>query len=97
MEWKNVAITEQSHIAYLDSDEHWNGFARPWFTMEEALKMNEWLSDFDDSIVYDEERDLFYTTYDPEYREEFVGRDIDGYHLYPIGNGSWMWMLEEQR
>ena len=96
MEWRMVYITERGHMAYLDPDEHWNGFVRPWFTKEEALAMNEWLGDFEDSIVYDEERDLFYTTYDPECREEFAGRDIDGYHLYPIGNGSWTWCIDEE-
>ena len=96
MEWRRVGITDALHMAYLDPEEEWNGFARPWFTKEEALKMNEWLPEFEDGLVYDEENDMFYTTYDTEYREEFHGRDIDGYHLYPIGNGSWTWCLEEE-
>lgn len=51
--------------------------------------MTTWLTEFDDGFVYDDTTDTFTTTYDPDAPESFTGTDIDGMHLYPIGNGSW--------
>ena len=58
--------------------------------------MAAWLPEFDDSLVYDEATDTFATTYDPEAPESFIGTDIDGMHLYPIGSGSWTWKLVDE-
>jgi len=55
--------------------------------------MAAWLPEFDESLVYDEATDAFTTTYDPDAPESFTGTDIDGMHLYPIGNGSWTWAI----
>lgn len=58
--------------------------------------MATWLSDFDDGLVYDETTDTFTTTYDHDALESFAGTEIDGSHLYPIGNGSWTWTIVEE-
>ena len=58
--------------------------------------MPAWLPEFDDSLVYDEKSDAFRTTYDPDLIETFLGTDIDGRHLYPIGAGSWTWVIVDE-
>lgn len=97
--WHNVAIAdiesrpECVHCAYLDPEEEWNGWACPYFERSEVERMAAWLPEFDESLVYDEATDAFTTTYDPDAPESFTGTDIDGMHLYPIGNGSWTWAI----
>lgn len=89
-----ISDVEHAHTAYLDDNERWNGWLQPYFTKEECLAMNEWLkSDFDGDILeYGEKYDTFTTMV---YGEVFQGVDIDGMHLYPIGNGCWTWELSE--
>ena len=41
-------------------------------------------------------QDAFRTTYDPDLAETFPGTDIDGRHLYPIGAGSWTWVIVDE-
>lgn len=84
------------HAAYLDPTEEWNGWACPYFERAEVERMAAWLPEFDDSLVYDEESDAFSTTYDPDLTETFPGTDIDGRHLYPIGAGSWTWVIVDE-
>ncbi len=55
--------------------------------------MTEWLPEFDDGLVYNEEADTFISTYDPDAPEIFPAIEIDGMTLYPIGNGSWTWVI----
>ena len=52
--------------------------------------------EFDDSLAYYEATDTFTTTYNPDTPESFIGADVDGMHLYPIGNGSWTWSILEE-
>lgn len=58
--------------------------------------MSAWLAELDDGLVYDAATDTFTTTYDPNAPESFTGTDIDGMHLYPIGNGSWTWAIVDE-
>lgn len=102
MEPHRVAIADLEdrpecvHRAYLDPAEEWNGWARPYFERAEVERMAAWLPEFDDSLVYDEEADAFRTTYDSDLTETFPGTDIDGRHLYPIGAGSWTWVMVDE-
>lgn len=99
--WHTVAISDLEsrpeciHRAYLDPKDTWNGWACPYFDKTKVKRMVAWLSEFDDGLVYDETTDAFTTTYDPDAPESFMGTDIDGMHLYPIGNGSWTWSIVE--
>lgn len=99
--WYRVAITDFEdrpdciHRAYLDPEDTWNGWACPYFEKAEAERMNEWLPEFDDGLDYSPDTDAFTTRYDPDAIETFAGTDIDGMHLYPIGNGSWTWSIVE--
>lgn len=78
-----------------DEDYSWNGWACPWFTKEEGLKITDNLYGY---LTFDETKDAFVMvnqdTTDSEY-DYYVGADIetvDGtQHLYPIGNKSWIW------
>ena len=97
--WHTVAIAdlesrpECAHRAYLDPEEEWNGWACPYFEKSEVERMAAWLLEFDDGLVYSTEDDTFTTTYDPDLPEAFKGEDVDGMHLYPIGAGSWIWVI----
>ena len=97
--WHNVAIADLEsrheciHRAYLNSEETWNGWACPYFEKPEVKRISAWLPEFEDSLVYDETTDTFTTTYACDAPEFFIGTDIDGMHLYPIGNGSWTWAI----
>lgn len=98
-QWTHVAIADLEsrpeciHRAYLDHEDEWNGWACPYFEKSEVECMSAWLPEFDDGLVYDEATDTSTTTYDPDAPESFTGTDIDGMHLYPIGNGSWAWSI----
>lgn len=95
MQWAQVAIADLEsrpeciHRAYLDPEDTWNGWSCPYFEKFEVERMSAWLPEFNDEPIYDEATDTFTTTYDPDAPESFTGTDIDGMHLYPIGNGSW--------
>lgn len=97
--WHHVAISDLEprpecvHHACLNSDDTCNGWACPYFEKSEGERMVAWLPESDDSLVFDEATGTFTTTYDPDAPESFAGIDIDGMHLYPIGNGSWMWPI----
>ncbi|WP_343006045.1 MULTISPECIES: hypothetical protein [unclassified Collinsella] len=97
--WHTVAIAdlesrpECAHRAYLDPEEEWNGWACPYFEKSEVERMAAWLLEFDDGLVYSTEDDTFTTTYDPDLPEAFKGEDVGGMHLYPIGAGSWIWVI----
>jgi len=74
----------------------WNGWATPYFTFDEALKiMSEWHND-DSPMIYDEDADAFVIQYD-DCDEPYIwkGEDIktiDGVqHLYGIGAYSHIW------
>ena len=98
MRWTNVTIADMGapeavHRAYVDPNDRWNGWLCPWFEFDEVESMNEWLPKTSGEILdYDGETDAFICTNGAEDLEVFVGKDIDGMHLYPIGNGSWIWM-----
>jgi len=67
----------------------WNGWACPYFTYENAMRLAELAPDL--HLWYYIEKDSFITTdesYDPQ---EFEAMIIDGVKYYPIGNYSWCW------
>lgn len=92
--WTKVAIDDTDSItAYLDPDDRWNGFARPYFRKEDARFINDVLEAIgDERLVYDEHDDCFDLFDGRERIERYYGVDIDGMHLYPIGAGSWVWL-----
>ncbi|WP_052445206.1 hypothetical protein [Collinsella bouchesdurhonensis] len=99
--WYHIAISdlESRHEcvrrAYLNSDDTRNGWACPHFEKSEVKRMVAWFPEFDDSLVFDKTTDAFTATYDPDAPESFTDIEIDGMHLYPIGNESWTWSIVE--
>jgi hypothetical protein len=69
----------------------WNGWACPYFTYENALKLAELMPDF--NMSYDSKTDTFIANTDDgfETSEEFPAKVIDGVKYYGIGNMSWCW------
>lgn len=79
------------------SGARWNGWATPYFTLEEAQKLQaEWNIGEDLSILYDVTKDAFICKYEDD-DEPYIweGEDIqtvDGIkHLYGIGAYSHIW------
>ena len=68
------------------------GFLKPYFTVEEAMKIVEEVRKgfYDSYMHYDKEADAFIYVVGGR-TEEYHGMNIDGIHLYPIGAGSWTW------
>lgn len=73
----------------------WNGWATPFFEIEEAKRIQETMGD----LSYDEKRDVFiFKTEDDDPEdppEEFAGQDLvvngETKRVYPIGAGLWTW------
>lgn len=90
------------HIGYTEG-KRWNGWATPYFEIDEALKIMEEFNSFapDFPIVYNEETDTFTV-------EEIGGGNGDEWkgtnyqteegikHLYGIGAYSWVWEYTTQ-
>ena len=77
----------------------WNGWACPFFTMDEALRiMNTYNKYNDNHIYYDETTDSFRIDEEGCASEIYKGKDYstaEGIkHLYPIGNCCWIWNQE---
>ena len=90
------------HIGYTEG-KRWNGWATPFFEIDEALKVMEEFNDYgpDFPIIYNEATDTFTV-------EEIGGGNGDEWkganyqteegikHLYGIGAYSWVWELTTQ-
>ena len=76
---------------------YWNGWAKPWFTFDVAKEI---MHDYNphcegNYMVYNSREDMFAIVQDNGDIEEYKGKDLivngDILHLYPIGNGCWVW------
>jgi len=79
----------------LSKGDDWNGWACPWFTLSEGLRLvDAWNARVEDCgqgpARYDSERDLFEFTIEGE-TDRFEPEVIDGVKLYPIGAYGWCW------
>ena len=85
----------QVYVGYT-SGRLWNGWATPYFPLEEAHRIRAEWNDEDNPMTYDEERDEFRMHYDGDDEPyTWEGEDIktvDGkLHLYGIGAYSHIW------
>jgi len=97
MEKVHVSIDNYVSIpALIDPDERWNGWACPWFAADDVPLIQQTLDLFDqgETIEYDSDDDAYFIRVDC-IEERYYGKDIDGQHLYPIGNGLWVWHVDE--
>lgn len=83
------------YIGYTNGD-RWNGWATPYFTLEEAQKVQaEFSQGVDFPMLYDVNKDEFRIKYDDDEPYIWKGEDIqtiDGkLHLYGIGAYSHIW------
>ena len=84
-----------AYIGYTNGD-RWNGWATPYFTLEEAQKIQaEFSQGVDFPMLYDVSKDEFRIQYDDDEPYIWKGEDVqtvDGkLHLYGIGAYSHIW------
>ena len=87
-----VTIDDETIFDALVEREPWNGFVRPAFSFEEAIKVGKAFG-----MWYDCEKDLF-VNFHPDYPFDFeqaetYGKSAEG--LYFIGAGYWVWDFAE--
>ena len=73
---------------------YWNGWAKPWFTKEvgdRIVKANNSVNGLAYHMSYNAKTDSFIRLDEDFEPEVYQGVDIDGLHLYPIGNMCWIW------
>ena len=86
----------QAYIGYT-GNERWNGWACPYFEVNEGMEILKAFNECAESpMYYDEVNDTFRVDgTDDTDAEVWKGREYqtaDGIkHLYAIGNGSWVW------
>jgi hypothetical protein len=74
------------------AQEHWNGWAMPYFQKDEALRIAKEMGD----VVYDELTDTFVWTCSEDkdvYEPCTIAVDGKFIKAYPIGTGFWCWDL----
>lgn len=69
----------------------WNGWACPYFTLEQGEKVAEAHKRFVSNAWYDQKSDAFNFQMDDDDVESYESVEIDGQKFYPIGNGCWIW------
>jgi hypothetical protein len=85
---------ECNHRAYLDRDDHWNGWICPYFEKSEIERMTALLPEFDDGLVYASEA-IRSPRRTAQIILAFPGADVDTMHLYPIGTRFRTWVIVE--
>ena len=85
----------QVYVGYT-SGRLWNGWATPYFPLDEAKKIQAEWNDEENPMTYDEVNDIFRIHYDgDDYDYTWEGEDtqtVDGkLHLYGIGAYSHIW------
>jgi len=74
--------------------EDWNGFACPYFTLEQARRLVDAWRMAGRDATYDAEADRFFFKVDGVGEEDcdsFSAIEADGMTLYPVGNSCWIW------
>ena len=84
----------QPHIDGMTYGNHWNGWACPYFTLENAMRIATLADGF--GITYDPQNDKFIGESEYYDREEWESKIIDGVKYYPIGSHSWCWYQMEE-
>lgn len=71
--------------------ETWNGWARPYFTFEQARRVVEAHRARGGRASYDEAEDAFSFEIGEEEIDAFPAESLEGQKLYPVGAGCWIW------
>lgn len=88
-----IADSEIKANGYTDG-KTWNGWECPWFDMENSIILMDSVNADDCTdcvVVFDAENDCFIEYEDASFDDDcafrYYGKDIDGKHLYPFGDG----------
>ena len=100
---KNRFAIENMHPfeGYHRPGDQWNGWEKPYFEWDEALKIVEWINDWTgtDQLRVDNDNHLIVSIEDPEAPFDIEATAIsteDGTKsLYPVGTGWWIWSIHE--
>lgn len=89
--------------------ERWNGWACPYFPMEEVIKLRDWIAawaaddEFEKVIVDDSGRVWIDARFqmakgeqESGYLYEVKPEDHDGVPVYPVGAFSWIWAIAQE-
>lgn len=71
-------------------DETWNGWACPYFTYEESVKILKVQNASGGKATYEPDSDRFIFCIQDE-EDVFEPIEVGDLKLYPIGNGIWIW------
>lgn len=71
--------------------ESWNGWARPYFTFEQAQHLVEAHRLHGGKAWYDETQDAFAFEVNQDEVDTFPAEVVENRKLYPIGAGCWIW------
>lgn len=87
----------ESYFHGVTQDQHWNGFACPLFSFEEAQRLMDLNNhtDFCGQIVYDADQDAFlfheFGIESGERPDVYKAVQIGDQKFYPVGAFSWCW------
>ncbi|TAK11268.1 MAG: hypothetical protein EPO32_12825 [Anaerolineae bacterium] len=101
---KNMLTPEKFSIegqepfdGYYQPSDLWNGWARPYFPWETAVRIVEWTNRFsgNGTMGVDDSRKIIIDNEDPESPFEIVGKIMETTKgkqtLYAVGTGWWIW------
>lgn len=72
--------------------EKWNGWACPYFTYEQAERVVQAHCEIGLKAWYDAASDAFsFEISASDEIDSFLGEDIEGKKLYPVGANCWIW------
>jgi len=71
-------------------NEDWNGWACPYFTFEESVKIVDAHRKSGQKAEYNQDSNAFYFEIQDNY-EVYKSTELEGIKLYPIGNSNWIW------
>lgn len=69
----------------------WNGWARPFFTFDQAQRIVEAHRSNGMRAWYDHAQDAFGFEFSEEEVDTFPAEVVEGRRLYPVGAGCWIW------
>ncbi len=75
-------------------DKKWNGWACPYFTFEQALKVADAHKRVISNAWYDQKSDTFNFQMDEDDKddiESYEPVEIEGQKFYPVGHSQWVW------
>lgn len=94
-----IDVYEGQSFDGFSRDEDWNGWACPYFTFEQGLKVMEAHLARGWKAKYNESEDQFVFDFSHDGNDEpdaFTAEQIEGKKLYPLGAFCWIWEEEPQ-